>query len=250
MKAAVSWMAANRYRSALSLSLLKSNGLCLNQQSFYKAALKFVSEHGIDIVSDEVERGVYRFRTIISQFGNMKSKGRGIPRQWRKEFSMILGMVASTDEEHPRSISSKMGTPAIEDEAAADSDDDVICMGTPPRKPVPVLDVEAPVDTCSKDALMTSSNPELQKILEEAFQDTSGKHEDPGQKRKRFTSKSADPAFAKQIGGIDTISLKELVTAPSAGVAPASFAALNRKLKSELKAKKAMQVTKTMKAMK
>eukprot|EP00959_Pyramimonas_sp_CCMP1952_P254261 5311624-Pyramimonas_sp.AAC.1 len=49
-----------------------SSGKGINQQSFYKAALKFVSDHGLDVDPGSTEKGVYRFRTIISQLGNMK----------------------------------------------------------------------------------------------------------------------------------------------------------------------------------
>ena len=230
MKAAVKWEAANRYRAALALLLQKSKGLNVNQVTFYAAALRFNSQHGLDIDANEVELGVYRFRAIVSQLGNMKTKGRKVPRQWLKEFGMIMDMVAKDEADNVGDKEKALAENVRNEEkalATIDSDDDVVFMGAPAPKLTPLVDLDGD-DGIDTDSLRFSANPELQQILHKAFEDEAA---DTVVRGKRLTTKSRDPSFSTAVGGMALDDIKELVALPAKSVGPASFATLNRDLK-------------------
>eukprot|EP00959_Pyramimonas_sp_CCMP1952_P429409 8993296-Pyramimonas_sp.AAC.1 len=83
-KGAVKWECANPHRRAITMLLQQSGGVNVNQISFFKAAMKFNQDKHLGLSDDQVEKGVYRLRVIVSQMCNMVSKSRAVPRPWRK----------------------------------------------------------------------------------------------------------------------------------------------------------------------
>eukprot|EP00959_Pyramimonas_sp_CCMP1952_P456474 9473220-Pyramimonas_sp.AAC.1 len=231
-KGAVKWEAANSFRPALTLLLQKSGGANVNQASFCKAAKKFNRDKGLGIDDAHLEKGILLFRAIVSQMRNMVSKERQVPRQWRKEFALLLGLVKKPECE----------TAAIAD----DADQDLVVLGTPPRVPAPYVEIPSESEDIDNDQLRATANPELKAILDAAF-DAGGTP--TTEKKKRIGTKSHDPAWALEVGGVPLAEVKSLVEPPSQAVAPSAFAALNKDMKTS-KLTKAMKCTKNSKPMK
>ena len=222
MKLVPAWEKMVPFTECLSELLNQSGGRQVLHSSMMPAVVKFASDLELAFTNDKIEKGGYALRVMISQFRNMRTADREIPKRWQPKFQFLVDKMVYDEGED-----GEEGEESEEDENGVA----IISVLIDDPNEVEVIQSSPDVD---EEALWYSSDPELQALL---AQSSAGSGSAMPTKR-RCTKKTRDPERSAPALG-STFSVWELsaLVGDDVDLDPKEFAALN-KAKKQLEAEK------------
>ena len=177
---------------------------------FFAAAKQYGLDHSLELTPDAIEKGIYRFRTIVAQLINHKVKERTIPKQWQRVWQTLYDSIEVET------------SPAVEDEDA------IVYMGPVERPEAVVVDLtsELAEDDFCYEHVLKSEDPVLQQLL-----CGEQREDEAGNRKRRRGRKQPEQPLSKTIRGMDTTALQSLISQPVNQVSPKAWATLNVSLK-------------------
>ena len=70
----------------------------MNQASLLLAVQAYAAKHAPGITRDQLERGTYALRCMISQLANHKQRRRPVPKEWQPTFQTIAEKIQTSEK--------------------------------------------------------------------------------------------------------------------------------------------------------
>ena len=255
MKLAPSWTQGVPYLPSVRKLFESSGGIGINHVSLLAQFKDYAAENHLDVTEDDADTGIYRIRTLMNQLCNHKTKSRRCsdtktPQHARCHYQTLHDKFSPTDEDNTMT-----------------DEEQIECLGTPPRLPAPLIDVDAMEISDSDDdgeaAVLSSSNPNLAALLAETHgDDDDSQRSAPTHRNLRRKSYKQPPVStiveAEVASRLSASAITSLAGVGGGGVDKKQWMVLNASLKEREKEKRRpkggerqpMKAMKAMKAMK
>ena len=225
MKLAPNWTQGVPYIPCARKLFESSGGVGINHVQLLAQFIDYAKENHLDVTDDDADTGIYRIRTLMNQLCNHVTKSRRcsdtkIPLHMRRHYQVLYD---------------SLNTNADHNDDGIEEPDQIVCLGTPPRPSVPLIDVEAleisDDDGNGETSVLVSANPKIAALLDD---DSSG---DESPRRTRIMCKTTRPSIADD-SRLSASEITTLVAAGSGDVGKQGWMQLNAKLKEQEKEKR------------